>query len=359
MKLLGITLSVLLLVTGCKNETQVENIFHNNWGVSPKKGAFRMDDWIVWGGSVIKADDSKYYMYASRWPKHLSMSAWVTNSEVVVAVSDVPQGPYTFQKVILPARGASYWDGLVTHNPNIQYHNGKYILFYTGTTYDFEQPTDSIPTRQMYEQAWNGKRIGIAVSDSPLGPFTRMDKPILTPRPNNWDAAITSNPAPFVHDDGSVLLVYKSAPVPYPGRNQNRTLQFGIARADQYLAPYKRVGENNRFEFTPIDTDVEDPYVWKDGEKYYLLAKCMNDKITGEAQSGFLATSEDGISWVIAENPLAYSKTVEFSDGIKEEMKKLERPQVLFENGRPTHVFFASRNSKDEIFNLVRPLKFE
>jgi len=356
MKLFGMILLILLFV-GCKKETEVEKIFHNNWDVSPREGAFRMDDWIVWGGSVIKADDGKYYMYASRWPKKLTMSAWVTNSEVVVAVSDVPQGPYTFQKVILPARGAAYWDGLVTHNPNIQYHDGKYVLFYTGTTYDFEQPKDSIPTRKMYEQAWNRKRIGIAVSDSPLGPFKRMDEPILMPRPGNWDAAITSNPAPFIHDDGSVLLVYKSAPVPYPERNQNRTLQFGIARADQYLGAYNRVGENNRIEFTPIDTDVEDPYIWNDGNKYYLLAKCMNDKVTGEAQSGFLATSEDGISWEIAENPLAYSKTVEFFDGTKEEMKKLERPQVLFEKGRPTHVFFAARNSEGEIFNLVRPLR--
>ena len=235
----------------------------------------------------------------------------------------------------------------------------KYILFYVGVNYHFQQPVDSIPTRAMYEEAWNTKRIGIAVSDSPYGPWERKDEPVLFPRPDNWDAAITSNPAPFIHSDGSVLLVYKSAPVPYPERNQNRTLQFGVARAEHYTSDFYRVAENNRIEFTPIDTDVEDPYIWNDGEKYYLLAKCMNDKITGEAQSGFLATSEDGISWKIAENPLAYSKTVEFSDGTKEEMKKLERPQVLFENGRPTHVFFASRNSEDEIFNLVRPLRIK
>jgi len=285
------------------------------------------------------------------------MSAWVTNSEVVVAVSDVPEGPYTFQKVVLPARGTDFWDGMVTHNPNIQYHEGKYILYYTGTTYNFEQPKDSIPNRQMYEQAWNNKRIGVAVSDSPLGPFKRKDEPILTPRPVNWDAAITSNPAPYIHGDGSVLLVYKSAPVPYPERNNNRKLQFGVARADHYLGPYERVGENNRIEFSPIDTDVEDPYIWKDDDQYYMLAKCMNESITGEAQSGFLATSRDGVSWQISNNPLAYSKTVEFSDGAKEEMLKLERPQVLFEDGSPTHVFFACRNLDDEIFNMVRPLK--
>lgn len=145
-------ISILILIAGCKSDSKEENLFHNNWDVSPKEGAFRMDDWIVWGGSVIKAEDDKYYMYASRWPKHLSMRAWVTNSEIVVAVSDVPEGPYTFQKVILPTRGAAYFDGKMTHNPNIHYHDGKYILFYIGTTYDFKQPADTIPTREMYER---------------------------------------------------------------------------------------------------------------------------------------------------------------------------------------------------------------
>lgn len=318
-----------------------------------------MDDWIVWGGSVIKAEDGKYYMYASRWPKKLSMRAWTTNSEIVVAVSDVPEGPYTFQKVILPTRGPGYWDGMMTHNPNIHYHNGKYILYYIGITYDFKQPIDTIPTRKMYEEAWNSKRIGVAISDSPMGPFERMDEPILLPRSTHWDAAIISNPSACIHQDGSVLLVYKSAPVPYPERNQNRTLQFGVARADHYTGPYERVGENNRIAFTPIDTDVEDPYIWNDGQKYYLLAKCMNDSITGESQSGFLATSKDGISWRISDDPMAYSRTVELDDGSTETMKKLERPQVLIENGQPTHVFFACRNELDEIFNMVRPLRIE
>lgn len=316
-----------------------------------------MHDWIVWGGSVIKGEEGKYYMYASRWPDKLTMSAWVTNSEIVLASSDKVEGPYEFEKVILPARGKEYWDGMMTHNPSIQYHNGKYILYYIGTSYDFEQPEDSIPTRQMYEQAWNGKRIGVAISDSPFGPFLRKDKPILTPRPDKWDAAITSNPAPYIHEDGSVLLIYKSAPVPYPERNNNRTLQFGVARADHYLGQYSRVGENNRINFSPIDTDVEDPYIWNDGDRYYLLAKCMNDEITGESQSGFLATSTDGISWTISDPPRAYSKTIQLDDGTTQTMKKLERPQVLIQNGHPTHVFFACRNENDEIFNMVRPLK--
>ena len=83
----------------------------------------------------------------------------------------------------------------------------------------------------------------------------------------------------------------------------------------------------------------------------------MNDSITGESQSGFLATSKDGISWQISEQPKAYSKTLNLDDGTTMTMKKLERPQVLLQDGQPAYVFFACRTENDEIFNMVRPLK--
>lgn len=296
-------------------------------------------------------------MFASRWPKSLSMRAWITNSEVVLAVADKPEGPYEFQQVVLPTRGKEFWDGMATHNPTIQYHKGKYVLFYVGATYSFNRPTDVVPTVAMYENAWNTKRIGVAVADSPYGPWSRMDKPVLQARPGMWDGAIISNPAPVVHKDGSVLLIYKSAPVPYPARNKNRKLQFGVAKADHYLGEYKRVGNDNQIILKPIDSDVEDPYVWFDGKKYNMLAKCMNETITGEKGAGFYATSKDGIEWVTTETPAAYTKTVELSDGSTKKMRKLERPQVLIEKGKPTHVFFACTTPENEIFNIARPLK--
>nr|WP_299069023.1 glycoside hydrolase family protein [uncultured Allomuricauda sp.] len=347
----------LFMLFGCANKISNDNIFHQNWEDSPVEGAFKMDDWIIWGGSVIKADNGKYYMYASRWPKKLSMSAWITNSEIVLAVSDTPEGPYKFKQVVLPSRGKDYWDGMITHNPNVQYHDGKYILFYIGSTYNFNQPIDTIPSRGFYEKAWNNKRIGVAVADTPTGPWKRMDKPIIEPRKGMWDGAIISNPAPVIHEDGSVLLIYKSAPVTYPERNKNRKMRFGVLTANHYLGEYTRLGIDNKIRIKPIDTDVEDPYIWHDGTKYLMLAKCMNKSITGEKGAGFIASSKDGIEWETPENPAAYGKTLSLSDGTTEKMKKLERPQILIENGKPTHVFFACTNSKSEIFNMVRPLK--
>lgn len=348
---------LLLILLGAISEKKPVNVFNENWAPSPANGSFKMENYITWGGSVIRGADGKYYMFASRWPKKLSMSAWVTNSEVVLAISDKPEGPYHFEKVVLPPRGKEYWDGMVTHNPTIRYHKGKYILFYTGENYSFDQPKDSVPTRALYEKAWNNKRVGVAVADSPYGPWKRMDSPVLQPRPGNWDGAIISNPAPVIHEDGSVLLIYKSAPVPYPERNMNRKMEFGVAKADHYLGEYRRVSSNNQISLSPITTDVEDPYVWYDGNKYHMLAKCMNEAITGERGAGFYSTSENGMAWTIAEIPNAYTKELELTDGRTVTMKKLERPQVLFEKGKPTHVFFACTTPENEIFNIARPLR--
>ncbi|SFB27571.1 glycoside hydrolase family protein [Algoriphagus aquimarinus] len=336
-----------------------KNPFLNQWDTSPVEGAFQMEDYIVWGGSVIQGEDNLYYMFASRWPKHLGMSAWVTNSEIVLAVADNSEGPFKFKQVVLPARGKEFWDGMMTHNPNIQYHDGKYVLFYIGINYEFDQPVQIAPTRELYEEAWNHKRIGVAVADSPTGPWKRMEEPILQPRPGQWDGAIISNPAPFVHEDGSVLLVYKSAPVPYPARNQDRTMTFGVATAKHYWGPYERKGEDNQIKLLPISSDVEDPYIWYDGSQYHMLAKCMNAAITGESGAGFYASSEDGVVWTTPENPAAYSRTLTLSNGETVEFPKLERPQVLVQHGHPTHVYFAARNPEGNIFNMVRPLKSE
>lgn len=357
MRVLTLTIVILLFVTGCNNDSREENIFCGNWDTSPKEGAFKMDGWSIWGGSVIKTDDEKYYMYATRWPEKLSWHSWATNAEIVLAKADKPEGPYQFEKVILPPRGKEYWDGMATLNPTVIYHDGKYLLYYVGITYDFKQPVDSIPTRDMYEEAWNSKRIGLAVANSPDGPWERKEEPILLPRPGKWDGAISTNPAPVVHDDGSVLLMYKSAPVPYPERNQNRAMRLGVAKANHYSGVYERIEDNNQIRLTPIDTSIEDPFIWQSNNTYYMIAKCMSDTITGERGAGFLAHSRNGIDWRIAKTPMAYSRTVELSDGTVKEMPKLERPQVYFENGQPTHVFFGARDDEDKFYNLVRPLK--
>ena len=52
-------------------------------GVVPRNGGFRMEGYWVWCGSVIKGDDGRYHMFASRWPKDITFHpGWMTNSRL-------------------------------------------------------------------------------------------------------------------------------------------------------------------------------------------------------------------------------------------------------------------------------------
>ena len=48
-----------------------------------------------------------------------------------------------------------------------------------------------------------------------------------------------------------------------------------------------------------------------------------------------MAHSTDGVHWTVDIDPKAYSRTVEWEDGKVEMQGQLERPFLLFENGKP------------------------
>jgi hypothetical protein len=60
----------------------------------------------------------------------------------------------------------------------------------------------------------------------------------------------------------------------------------------------------------------------------------------------------------------AYSRRVIWDDGTEQVMGSLERPFILFQDGKPTHMFFATadgsggfRNATNT-WNMVIPLKY-
>ena len=330
---------------------------------APKGGGYQDPDYWVWGSSVIQGEDGKYHMFASRWLKKLGFGKWVTNSEVVHAVADTPIGPYKTVKVVLPKRGKQYWDGMCTHNPRVIKHKGKYLLYYFGNTYDFEQPTvenKDLP-REKWTEAWMNKRIGVAISDSVYGPWKRLDKPVIEPRPGKWDSSITSNPAPVVNEKtGDILLMYKSSE-----HGPQPPLLLGVAKASNPEGPYERLSDGPIFRFeTPgkEHVDVEDPYVWWNGEKYEAIMKDRSGEICGEEGGGIHAWSDDGVKWQLFDKVKAYSRDILWDDGSITHQNHFERPFLLIENGKPTHFFAATGNgdkawSFDKTWNMVIPLR--
>ena len=165
----------------------------------PKDAGFKMPGYFVWGGSLIKVDN-QYHLFASRWPTwsalgiapddrgNVSMLGNYRNhSEIVRAVSDNPLGPYEFVEVVVSGRGGDVWDGQMCHNPKILKAGEKYVLYYIGRSPDHPQ-----------------RKIGYAWAESIEGPWHRVDQQILLTDDAN-------NPAPYIHEDGRVLLTSERA----------------------------------------------------------------------------------------------------------------------------------------------------
>jgi hypothetical protein len=307
--------------------------FADNLLPAPVDGGFSMPGFHIWCSSVIRGEDGRYYMFASRWPAGQGYK-WALDSEVVLASCDHPAGPYQFEDVVLPKRGTRYWDGLVAHNPTIHKYKDTYLLFYTGTTY---------PERN-YDVAWAAKRIGLATAKSVRGPWIRRDAPILDPRPGRWDNQITSNPAPCVLPDGKVVLVYKSTRTGHWAQGFDFDLRMGVALADTYEGPYRHVSEEPILTFAGTrNSNAEDAYVWHEKDGFHMLCKVFDAgaDLIGEDDGGIHAISADGVHWELAANPRGYSRTIQWADGRMETMQRLERVQLLIEGGIATHAIFA------------------
>lgn len=319
---------------------------------APVEGGFKMKDYWIWCGSVIKGEDGKYHMFASRWPKGLSFTPhWLTNSEVVRAVSDKPEGPYTFQEVVLPPRGSEFWDGRMTHNPTIHKYKDKYLLFYTGTTYPQPMPTLSSPVSNESDTktyAHYHERIGVAISNSIFGPWKRFDKPILDVRKGKWDSLLVSNPAPVITNNGKIYLFYKGVTV-------LRQHAISVAVADNPEGPYVRIADQ------PFDlgVDAEDPTIWFENGHYHALMLDTGKKFSNKEI--YYAASDDLLHWSAEQNPIAISKKFIWEDGKTRRMTNTERPQILVQDGKSTHVFFATGMDDSlkvrSTWNQIIPLK--
>lgn len=347
--LLSFMFFVFTIVIAQNKENLVEikknskNMIFNKLGKAPKTPAYQSEGYWVWGSSVVKSPDGKYHMYVSRFPKSLPFHpGWMVASEIVHAVSDNIEGPYTFSDVALPARGPQYWDGKSTHNPRIFYYNNKYYLIYMGSTHPFEEPNFENLT---LDSKWcivarSNKRIGLAVSDSPYGPWKRKDEPLLDTEPNTFYSFLISNPSPIIQEDGSVMMIFKGRHYTPEGKHSN--MAMGVAYAKSIEGPYQILNDKKPIFQVDIQGEAEDPFLWKDEKGYHVVFKDQLGQYTGEHGCGVLAHSKDGLKWTVDSDPKAYSLFIEWEDGSVSKQGQLERPFIYFEDGKPKCMFFAT-----------------
>lgn len=324
----------------------------------PLTNKFIDSGYYVWCGSVTKGKDNKYYMLYSRWPLADGFESWPITSEIAVAVSNQPGGPFKHVKVALPARGTQFWDGSATHNPTIVHHKGKYYLFYMGTSC-----TVPIKKKEAYTNNWwkyrNTQRIGVAVADKPDGDWKRLDYPVLDISSDSTahDALMVSNPAAAFDEKGKVILLYKQV-----GKSEKISggkVRFGVAFSDNPFGPFKKQ-DQPIFEIKDAGKEwmvAEDPFVWYQKGYYLAIVRDVVGKFTGDGGAWALMVSKNGSNWQPAKHAKIIGRTFNWADG-SVNISQLERPCLLLENGIPKYLYGATRADKGQTmsFNVAVPL---
>lgn len=295
---------------------------------APVNSGFKQDGYFVWCGSAIKVDN-EYHLFAARWPKARDAKfpeGYRNFSEIVRATAKQALGPYTFQEVVIGKREGGFWDSHMTHNPTIHRIGDTFLLYYIGSDGRTTQANAKILQRM----------VGYATAKSVRGPWQRVERPIV--------AGDTNNPAVFFENNGAVKLMFRDA-----------RLRIFLATADAYNAPYT-VANDNVWPKAPL----EDFYLFKVNGRYHMICEDNTAGVTGHVRWGAHLVSANGINgWTPFTPAVVYDHDIAFEDGSVLKCVRRERPQLLIEDGKITHLITAvydGQNSWSQPVALFPPV---
>lgn len=202
-------------------------------GIGQEDGVMRRDP-----SDIIKVGDLYYLWY--------SKGAIATGYDATVWYATSNDGRKWTEKGMALAKGeVGTWEGASVFTPNILVAEGRYWLFYTGTSKGFSKPFNP------------DSKIGVAVSDSPNGPWERVaSNPVLANSDNadDFDSHLVDD-ACLITRQGKYWLYYKGRQL---GKSPAQT-KMGVAIADQPGGPYVKHDSN------PVIAGNHEVLVWPQG----------------------------------------------------------------------------------------------
>jgi hypothetical protein len=289
-----------------------------------------------WDGSIIRASDGSYHLFADRWPGSSGFNpGWLNSDPIHAAGGSNPLGPYT-------DKGYAYSDGAFGSDPH-HGHNSEVFTLLNGT---YAMVVSEVV-------AWT-----IFTSPSVDGPWTPcsgspgsgLSVPSSGYGGNN---SYASNVSIVARPDGNFesiqrhgLIALSTSGVCGPYKAQQPTNTYPSAEAvpaanSGSIFPDKKTHSDPLGPSTAEGTYslAEDPVIWYSGGQYHVLYDYPDDRV------GYLLTSTDGIhNWTdqgLAYDPRDAQKIFSYTDGTADHWYKMERPFVLVQNGLITDVTFA------------------
>lgn len=212
----------------------------------------------------------------------------------------------------ITAGKAGNYDDRAVFTPEVLAHEGKYYLVY--------QTVKSPYTNRQFEE------IALAYSDSPFGPWTKTDEPILSPsKDGEWlgdedNRFYVKSKGSFdshkVHDpclmyfNKKFYLYYKGECMGEKMNMGGREIKHGVAIADNVLGPYVKS------EYNPISNSGHEVAVWEqNGGMASLITTDGPEKNT-------IQWAADGINFEI----MSHIKGAPEALGILRTTEKLDDP---------------------------------
>lgn len=180
---------------------------------------------------IIKVGDT-YFVWYSRMDSPTTSGYWAT---IWYATSTDDGFTWQEQGIALGLGEKGAFDSHSVFTPNILAHKDKYYLYYTGVK----------PTPGNLKEEFEGNHttditaIGLAVSDSPEGPFERvLNNPVLeiSPTPEDFDSYRIDDASLLVRDN-KIWLYYKGRSIIH-GAKGPRLTEMSVAFSDEPEGPY-------------------------------------------------------------------------------------------------------------------------
>lgn len=230
-------------------------------GIGAEPGVMRRDP-----SDVIKVGHLFYVWYSKgKISPGYDATVWYATS---------PDGHQWTEKGIALAKGEpGSWEGASVFTPNILVAEGRYWLFYTGTSKKFGKGFNP------------DSKIGIVVSDSPDGPWKRLaTNPALknSNDANDFDSHLVDDACLIVRDN-KYWFYYKGRQL---GKSPGQT-QMGLAIADYPQGPYIR------HEANPVIPGNHEVLVWPQGKGVAAMIGSTGPK----AITNSILYAEDGINF--------------------------------------------------------------
>lgn len=260
MKVINVILVLCLVLFGFVVRAQnfkgdlanIEFKYDEAKGISHEKGCTRRDP-----SDVIKVGDTYYVYYTKVYGR--APGYWGT---LWYATSDDEGYTWKEHGEILGLGKEGSFDSQATFTPNILYAEGKYYLYYTGV-----KPT---PGNEMGEFENNSTTditaIGVAVSNSPNGPFIRISKePVLkvSVEPEKFDSYRVDDAA-MLYRNGLYWLYYKGRSRSH-GKGGPAHTQMGVAFSKSPEGPFEKLDK-------PILAGSHEVLIWPQGTGVAALA---------------------------------------------------------------------------------------